>query len=69
MGGLKMDIFDGIRMFKPRTLKEVISLARMKDDQLAKQRRGVRPANMMRAPLTFALANQTAPSALTVPVR
>jgi hypothetical protein len=32
MRGLKMDISNGIRMFKPRTLKEVISLARMKDD-------------------------------------
>jgi hypothetical protein len=68
MGGLKMDISDGIQIFKPRTLKEVISLARMKDDQLARQRRGVRPANLMRAPLTFAPANQAAPPAPTLPV-
>jgi len=34
MGGLKMDILDGIQMFRPQTLKAVISLARMKDDQL-----------------------------------
>ena len=68
MGGLEMDIFDGIRMFKPRNSKEVISLARMKDDQLARQRRGVRPANLMKALLTLAPVNQVAP-ALAVPVR
>jgi hypothetical protein len=43
MGGLKRDILDGIRMFKLQTLKEAISLARMKDDQLTRQRRFVRP--------------------------
>ena len=32
MGGLKVEISDAIRMFKPRTLKEAISLARMKDE-------------------------------------
>jgi hypothetical protein len=69
MGGLKMDISNGIRMFKLRTLKEVISLARMKDDQLERQRRGVRPPNLMRAPLTFASASQTAPPASIVSVR
>jgi hypothetical protein len=30
-------------MFKPRSLKEAINLARMKDDQLARQRRFMRP--------------------------
>jgi len=69
MGGLKMNISDGIQMFKLRTLKEVISLARMKDDQLARQRRRVRHANLMRAPLTLAPANQVAPPTPTVPVR
>jgi len=34
MGGLRSDISDDIRMFKPQTLKDVISFARMKDDQL-----------------------------------
>ena len=29
MEGLKPEIVDGIRMFKPKTLKEAISLARM----------------------------------------
>jgi hypothetical protein len=39
MGGLKSEITDGIRMFKPRTLKEAISLARMRDEQFARTRR------------------------------
>ncbi|KAH7572795.1 hypothetical protein JRO89_XS03G0015500 [Xanthoceras sorbifolium] len=34
MGGLKLEIADEIRMFKPQLLKDVISLARMRDDQL-----------------------------------
>ena len=33
MGGLKPKIVDGIRMFKPKTLKEAISFSRMRDDQ------------------------------------
>ena len=37
MGSLKPEIADGIRMFKPKALKEVISLARMQDDQLNRQ--------------------------------
>jgi hypothetical protein len=39
MGGLKPDIAEGIRMFKPKSLKEAISLARMRDEQLLRQRR------------------------------
>lgn len=34
MGGLNPEVADGIRMFKPQTLKEVISLARTRDDQI-----------------------------------
>ena len=34
MGGLKPEIANGIRMFKPKLLKEAISLARMRDEQL-----------------------------------
>ena len=37
MGGLKSEIADDIRMFKPKSLKEAISLARMRDDQLTRQ--------------------------------
>ncbi|RVW35013.1 Retrovirus-related Pol polyprotein from transposon 17.6 [Vitis vinifera] len=43
MGGLKSEIADGIRMFKPKSLKEAISLARMRDDQLTRQQRFTRP--------------------------
>ena len=39
MGGLHPAIVDGIRMFRPKSLKEAISLARMKDEQLQRQRR------------------------------
>lgn len=46
MGELKLEIADGIRMFKPKTLKEAISLARMQDNQLARQRTFTRlPSN------------------------
>jgi hypothetical protein len=38
IGGLKPDIAEGIRMFKPKSLKEAISLARMRDEQLLRQR-------------------------------
>ncbi|GJX51205.1 hypothetical protein Tco_0278050 [Tanacetum coccineum] len=34
MGGLKPEIADGIRMFKPTNLKDATSLARMRDEQL-----------------------------------
>ena len=34
MGGFKAEIADGIRMFRPQTVKETISLAKMKDDQV-----------------------------------
>jgi len=39
MGGHKPEITDGIRMFKPKSLKEASSLARMRDEQLNHQRR------------------------------
>lgn len=45
MGGLKPEIADGIRMFKPKSLKEAISLARMRDEQLVRQRKAARPIN------------------------
>ena len=36
MGGLKPEIAYGIRMFKPQSVKEAISLARMRDDQITR---------------------------------
>lgn len=68
MGGLKTDISDGIQMFKPQTLKEAISLARMKDDQLARKRRFVRPAPPTRAPLALPPTNRATPPAPAIPV-
>ena len=44
MGDLKPEVADGIRMFKPQSVKEAISLAKMRDDQLARQRRFARPS-------------------------
>ncbi|XP_020241395.1 uncharacterized protein LOC109819859 [Asparagus officinalis] len=43
MGGLKPEIADGIRMFRPRSLKEAISLATMRDEQLSRQKKVIRP--------------------------
>ena len=34
MGGLKIEIAEAVTMFRPRSLKDAISLARMKDDQI-----------------------------------
>ncbi|KAH9704452.1 hypothetical protein KPL70_011464 [Citrus sinensis] len=50
MGGLKPEISEEIRMFKPRTLKETISLARMKDDQLSRQKKFLWQPPSNRAP-------------------
>ncbi|KAH9697380.1 hypothetical protein KPL71_023582 [Citrus sinensis] len=50
MGGLKPEIFEDIRMLKPRTLKEAISLARMKNDQLSRQKKFLLPP--MESPTT-----------------
>ncbi|KAL4379488.1 hypothetical protein GQ457_02G040490 [Hibiscus cannabinus] len=47
LGGLKVEIADGIRMFKPKTLEDVISLAKMRDDQLMRQRKFQRPSNVI----------------------
>ncbi|KAK1568271.1 hypothetical protein Q3G72_022479 [Acer saccharum] len=51
MGGLKPEISEGIRMFKPKSLKEAISLARMKEDQLIRQRKFIRPPQFNRPQL------------------
>lgn len=45
MGGLKPEIANGIRMFNPKSLKEAISLSRMRDEQLTHQRKITRPFN------------------------
>ena len=40
-GGLEPEIVEGIRMFKPKTLKEAINLARIKDDHLIRKKKSV----------------------------
>lgn len=39
MGGLKLEIVNGIRMFRPRTLKDVIRLAYVREEQVSRQYR------------------------------
>lgn len=43
LGGLKDAIADNVRMFSPTTLRMVIKLARLRDEQLQKQRRPFTP--------------------------
>ncbi|KAH9650428.1 hypothetical protein KPL70_026388 [Citrus sinensis] len=62
MGGLKPEIAEDIRMFRPRTLKEAISLARMKDDQITRQRRLFQPpSNRAQPTLPPTQASPTVP--------
>jgi hypothetical protein len=70
MGGLKIEISDGIRMFKPQTLKEAINLARIKDDQLSRQRRFIRPAPPppIRSTLSPPSFNRAAPTVPANPI-
>ena len=39
MGGLKSKIANGIKMFKPKSLKNSISLPCMRDEQLTQQKK------------------------------
>ena len=45
MGGLKAEIAYGIRMFKPKSLKEAINLASMQDEQLNRHETATCPFN------------------------
>ena len=45
MGSLEPKIANGIRMFKPKLLKEAISFARMRDEKLSHQRKVTHPFN------------------------
>ncbi|KAL9419261.1 hypothetical protein AB3S75_037088 [Citrus x aurantiifolia] len=64
MGGLKPEVADGIRMFKSKTLKEAISLARTRDEQLTRQRRFAWPIPQNRPPAAVTPVNQRAAIAL-----
>ncbi|KAK8522025.1 hypothetical protein V6N12_066595 [Hibiscus sabdariffa] len=61
MGGFRVEIVNGIRLFKPKTLKEVISLVRMCDDQLMRQRKFQRPHNVINQ-LSSSLTSKPTPS-------
>lgn len=61
MGGLKHEILEGIKMFKPTTLKDVISLARMRDEQLQRQLRFTRPTTNTKPTLTSLTNTHSAP--------
>nr|TKS00092.1 hypothetical protein D5086_0000187020 [Populus alba] len=63
MGGLKPEIAEGIRMFKPQSLKEAISLARMKDKQMKRHRQFLRPTQVNRTPLPLPTTTRAAPNA------
>ena len=63
MGGLKPEIAEGIRMFKPQSLKEAISLARMKDEQTKRHRHFLRPPQVNRTPLTLPSTARATPNA------
>ncbi|KAH9672259.1 hypothetical protein KPL70_017663 [Citrus sinensis] len=57
MRGLNPKISDGIRMFKPKTLKEAISLARMQEDQV--QHKFSQPLPISGTPSTLPVPTQS----------
>ncbi|KAH9735892.1 hypothetical protein KPL71_017903 [Citrus sinensis] len=57
MRGLNPKISDGIRMFKPKTLKEAISLTRMQEDQV--QRKFSQPLPVSGTPSTLYVPTQS----------
>ena len=61
MGGLRSEISKAIRMFKPKTLKEATSLARMKDEQLQRQIRISRPPLPTRTLLALPTPTKASP--------
>ncbi|CAL1413611.1 unnamed protein product [Linum trigynum] len=65
MGGLKYEISDAIRMFKPETMREAIRLAKVKTAELEKHR-GVQ-RNPARGPLEAAVEPPPPPSRVAPP--
>lgn len=65
IGGLKTEISDGIRMFQPKLVKEVITLTKMRDDQVNRQRRVIRPSNARSSVMT----NQTNQPAVATTIK
>lgn len=66
MGGLKHEISEEIRLFRPRTLKEAISLVRMRDEQLQQQKKLMRSLIFSRSQQAQISNNRTSP---TVPFK
>ncbi|KAH9723902.1 hypothetical protein KPL70_007302 [Citrus sinensis] len=62
MGGLKLEISEEICLFRPKTLKEAISLARMKDEQITRQRKLIQPIFSNRAVTTSPIVNKNSPA-------
>ncbi|KAK1361767.1 hypothetical protein POM88_046241 [Heracleum sosnowskyi] len=60
-GGLKPELADGIRMFKPKSLKEAINLARMKDDQVRRQSKYSLQNNEIVADTSSSIVKTTSP--------
>lgn len=69
MGGLKAEISDGIQMFKPKTLKDAISFARMRDYQLSRQRKFSRPSLPAQVPIAFPPTTREGTITPTTPIR
>lgn len=65
IGGLKPEISDGIRMFQPKSVKEVITFAKMRDDRLNRQRRVIRTSIVR----TSVMTNQTNQPAAATPIK
>ncbi|XP_040996109.1 uncharacterized protein LOC121242288 [Juglans microcarpa x Juglans regia] len=65
---MKAEISDGVRMFKPQSLKEAINLALMRDEQLTRQRRFMRPPPT-RVPLALPQTNRVASVTSSTPFR
>ncbi|KAJ0044952.1 hypothetical protein Pint_05472 [Pistacia integerrima] len=60
-GGLRSEISEMICMFKPKTLKEATSLARMKNEQLQRKRRISRPPLPTCTPLALPTTTKASP--------
>lgn len=58
-GRLDARIADGIRMFKPKTLKEAIGLARMKNDQIQRQLKASRQNTQPMTDISSPIENTT----------
>jgi len=64
LGGLKSDIVSVVRMFKPKTLRDAIELARMRDENLSKTRKNPQ-GDSPRPPYTSFIQRSTGQAATT----